>query len=109
MIVSDNGRTSKISRHFIIIFRYPAIRVKLLLTNAWCKTLITSNNLGMLDKISDRLPWLDCTTYVMLVEDELDVIVLDRGRISTAEVIVSNVIALKQRSKPVIDSFKWVR
>ena len=43
--------------------------------------------------ISDRIPWLDYTTNVMLVEEELDVIVLERGRTSAAGVIVSSVIA----------------
>ena len=110
MIVSDNGRTSRISQHVIInIFDYPAIRVKLGLTNAWCKTLITGDNLGTLDMISDSLPWLEYATFVMLVEDELDVIVLEKGRISAAGVIVSNVIAKKQRSKQVIYSFRWER
>ncbi len=94
MIVSDNGRTSRISQHVIIInFGYPAIRVKLGLTDAWCKTLIIGDNLGMLDMISDSLPWLEYVTLVMLVEEDLDVIVLERGRISAEGVIVSNVIA----------------
>ena len=43
--------------------------------------------------ISDSIWWLKYATYVMLVEDELDVIVLERGRISAIRVIVSNVIA----------------
>ena len=94
MIVSDNGRTSKISQHvIIIIFGYPAIRVKLSLTDAWRKTLIEGNDLGTSDMISDSLAWLDYTTYVVLVEDGLDVILLERGRISAAGVIVSNVVA----------------
>ena len=43
--------------------------------------------------ISDSLPWLDCMTCFMLVEDELDVIMLERGRTPAAGVIVSNVVA----------------
>lgn len=43
--------------------------------------------------ISKSISWLEYTTEVMLVEDELDVIVLERGRTSAAGVIVSNVIA----------------
>ena len=94
MIVVDNGRTSKISQHVIIIlFGYLAIWVKLLLTDAWCKILITGGDLGMLDMISDSIWWLEYTTYVMLVEDELDVIVLEMSRVSAIGVIVSNVIA----------------
>ena len=77
----------------MIIFGYLAIRVKLSLTDAWCKTLIKGNNLGMLDMISVSLPWSEYTTYVVLVEDELDVTVLERGRVSAAGVIVSHVIA----------------
>lgn len=90
MIFSDNGRISKISQHVVIIFGYPAIRVELLLTDAWCKTLTTGDNLRMLDMISDSILSLECTTYVMLVEDKLDVIVLERGSISAIGVIVSN-------------------
>ena len=47
----------------------------------------------MLDGIPDSIWWLGYTTYVMLVEDELDVIVLEGGRISAIGVIVSNVIS----------------
>ncbi len=94
MIVPGNGRTSKTFQHvIIIIFGYPAILVKVSLTDPCCKTLVTGNNLGMLDMKFDSPPCLEYTTYVMLVKDELDVIVLERGRISAAGVMVSNVFA----------------
>ena len=84
--VSGNDRTKKISQHVIImIFGYSAKRIKLSLTDAQCEMLMTGNNPGMWDMISDSLLSLEHTTRVTLMEDEVDVMVLERGGIQLQE------------------------